>query len=152
MTARSTARIGDSYAEYGLVPAVRASVRLPEAIAGAFARHLLLTGERISGIAARKGLAAIAVERKALDEEADQGMARVRGPSKGTLQIMKAMLPTGQAEANRPQVRRELGLFLQLAVHGLDKRAGLEAFHNGIAASFDDAPNSIPSSNGQRQP
>lgn len=125
------ARIGDGHVEYGLVPAAGASVRLPRAIPGAFARYLLLTGENISGTeAAQKGLAARAVEPQALDEEIDRIVSRLRTRGRGTLQTIKAMLAAGRG-ADVPRLQRELDLFLDHVGQGEDAHAGLEAFHNG---------------------
>lgn len=132
-------RIGDGHVEYGLVPAGGASVRMPQAMPGAFARYLLLTGEHISGAeAAQKGLAAIAVEPQALDAEIERIVARLRSRGRGTLHTIKAMLAAGRDEPNRPYLRRELDLFLEHVGQGPDARAGLDAFHNRIAASFEE--------------
>jgi enoyl-CoA hydratase/carnithine racemase len=133
----TTARIGDRHVEYGLAPAAGASVRLPRAVAPAFARYLLLTGELLSGEdAAQKGLAAIAVEPDALDDEVGRIVARLRSRGRATLKTVKAMLDQAPRGEIQPLLRRELDLFLEHVATASDARRGLTAFHLGEEASF----------------
>jgi enoyl-CoA hydratase/carnithine racemase len=142
--AASDAHIGDGHVEYGLAPAGGASVRLPRAIASAFARYLLLTGEMLSGEeAARKGLAAIAVPPGALDTEVRRIVQRLSSRGSATLKTVKAMLASGGQGEIRPLLRRELDLFLDHIASAPDPRRGLRAFHQGEEPSFDGRPQDI---------
>jgi enoyl-CoA hydratase len=134
----SDARIGDGHVKYGLVPAAGASVRLPRAIAPAFARYLLLTGELLSGLdAARRGLATIAVDGAALDDEVNRIVTRLCSRGSATLTTVKAMLADGRQVEAKPLLRRELDLFLEHIASSPDARLGLDAFQARETASFD---------------
>ena len=140
VVAAANARIGDGHVEYGLVPAAGSSIRLPQTILPAFARYLLLTGESISGTeAAHKGLAAVAVEPEALDEEVDRIVARLCSRGRDTLRTIKAMLAAGHTDPDPPSLRHELDLFLDHVGQDTDAQVGLQAFHDGVPASFDDS-------------
>ena len=131
MVTTADARIGDGHVEYGLAPAAGASVRLPRAIPGAFARYLLLTGENISGTeAAQKGLAARAVEPQALDEEIDR-IGPAAAPAAGAPSRQSRRCSPPALRRGRAPPATLLDLFLDHVGQGEDARACLEAFHNG---------------------
>lgn len=127
VVASTDARMGDAHVNLGLVPAAGSSVRLPRAVAPAFARYLLLTGETLSGAeAADMGLIAAAVEPGALDDEVARIVDRVSSRRRATLRTVKAMLAEKAPGPSR--LRHELELFLDHVASAPDARDGIGAF------------------------
>jgi enoyl-CoA hydratase/carnithine racemase len=135
--AAESASIGDRHAEYGLAPAGGSSVRLTEALPRARARHLLLSGEMISGReAALAGLVSVAVPDELLEAELGELVATLRTRGRSSLATIKAMLEPADEAARRARLDREIDLFLEHAASG-EMQAGLRAFRERSPSNFD---------------
>jgi len=134
--AAESAQIGDRHAEYALAPAAGGSVRMLEALPRARARHLLLSGEMLSGReAAAAGLVSLAVPDERLDAEAERIAERLRSRGRGSIATIKLMIGPETDAHRRSQLDRELELFIEHA--GSEEfRAGLDAFGQGKPGSF----------------
>ncbi len=93
LVAATSARLGDTHGQWGLVPIWGMSIRLPERIGVARAKELMFTSRRISGSeAASIGLVERCTEEDQLDEEVDLLAAEIVANSPETNRIDKALL------------------------------------------------------------
>jgi len=135
--AAESARIGDRHAQYGLAPAGGASVRLTEALPRARARHLLLSGEMISGReAAEAGLVSLAVPDELLESALGRLVSGLRTRGRSSLRTIKAMIQPPDDPRRRDLLDREIDLFIEHA-GSEEMRAGLEAFRQRRPANFE---------------
>jgi enoyl-CoA hydratase len=93
LVAASSAVLGDTHGQWGLMPVWGMSVRLPERVGLSRAKELMFTSRRIDGAeAARIGLVDRAVPDHQLDETIAALTAEIAANSPGTNRIDKALL------------------------------------------------------------
>ena len=135
--AAESAAIGDLHAEYGLAPAAGGSVRLTEALPRAQARHLLLSGEMITGYeAAAAGLVSVAVPDELVETELGELVSTLRTRGRNSLATIKAMIEPADEPARRARLDREIDLFVAHAASG-EMQEGLRAFREHLPANFE---------------
>jgi enoyl-CoA hydratase/carnithine racemase len=103
LLASSTAQLGDTHGQWGLVPIWGMSVRLPERVGVAKAKELMFTSRRISGFeAASIGLVDRSSYDHRLDEEVEALASEIVANSAETNRIDKALL-RARAERTRSE-------------------------------------------------
>jgi len=126
--AARSATLGDSHANYGLLPGAGASVRLPRVIGATRAKYLMFTGEAASAEEmASAGLVNQVVDDERLLQAVQALVDKIAGKSPLGLRRMKALIDDGLQQPVDTALRLEM---LASEVHSLseDQREGLAAF------------------------
>lgn len=137
VVAAEGARIGDGHAQYGIVPAGGATVRLRERLSPSHAAQLFYTAGLLdAGTLMDWGLVNDVVPSATLMERA-RGIAReIAGRSPEAIGHIKTLIGGGAGAPDRAErLRAELDRFA-LHVDGADLAKGLEAFRTKQPAQF----------------
>ena len=136
LVATSSARLGDTHGQWGLVPVWGMSVRLPERVGLSTAKELTFTSRQIDGAtAASIGLVDRVVADDDLDGVVESLAQEIVANSAGTNRICKALLAT------RGSMSRDASLAFERAMpfgRPADTRERMGRFRRGRAA--DDSP------------
>ena len=126
--AAQSARLGDSHANYGLLPGAGASARLPRRIGLTRAMHLFFTGDLIpAGDLVAVGLVNAVVPNEDLEIAVEALAAKIATKSPLGLRRMKELAHAGLDAALPEALRQELAVNASYAA-SFDRNEGLAAF------------------------
>ena len=93
LVAAESTKLGDTHGQWGLVPIWGMSIRLPERVGRSTAKELMFTSRRLTAVeAAEIGLVDHCVADDQLDSKIDALSAEILTNSRGTNQIVKALI------------------------------------------------------------
>lgn len=128
VVAASSARLGDAHANFGLVPAGGASVRLPRQIGSTRAKFLIMTGDFVQAEELQAaGLINLVVPVERLTAAVDELVAKLAAKSPRSLRIIKEMVDGGLALSEDEAIVREADLAVAHC-DSHDAREGVAAF------------------------
>ena len=135
--AAEDARIGDQHVNFGLIPGVGSTQRLPRRIGMQRAMELLTTGRWLSGAeAAEWGLVLRAVPVETLDQELEGLLSPLRTKSRPGLGWIKSVALRGRDLPLRDGVALESMAFAQYVATSTHPSEGIQAFKDKRQPEF----------------